>query len=147
MNLIAIDPGANGGIAWHDGEIVRATKMPESPYLLAGELSEISRRTYRKVYVENVGKYVPGNSGPASVKFARHVGNIEGILAALGISYDFVAPTTWMKSFLTTVPKDKKQRKHAIRDKAQRLFPHLKVTLATSDALGILCYATEKERS
>ena len=40
-------------------------------------------------------------------------------------------------------PKDKKERKNAIKEKMARLYPHLSVTLKTADALGILTFVME----
>ena len=57
-----------------------------------------------------------------------------------GIPHIFVAPQVWMKWLLTTVPKEKVERKNAIKAEVQRRVPGLKITLATSDALGMLLY-------
>ena len=139
--LIAIDPGINGGIAWRedDGRVF-CQKMPDTTAELCTELENL-QAMYRSdtfCMVEKTGTYMPGNSGPAAVKFARHCGAIDGVLAGLAIAHDHIAPSKWMRQFLGAVPKDKKQRKNTIKAKAGRLYPHLKVTLATADALGIL---------
>jgi hypothetical protein len=60
-----------------------------------------------------------------------------GILRALGIHFTEVVPRVWIKK-LGTLPKDKPERKRAIREEMQRRFPRLGFTLKTSDALGLL---------
>ena len=44
---------------------------------------------------------------------------------------------------LGTLPKDKAQRKRAIREAMAVRHPHLTVTLATADALAILEWAVQ----
>jgi len=146
---IAIDPGKNGGIAFSIGDDpVDAICMPETMPDIHAELLDISTKgTVVRVLIENTGTYRPGNSGPGAVKFARHCGHIEALVYALGLPSEQIAPNKWMKSFLGTVPKDKKERKLKIKEKTQRLYPHLAVTLLTADALGlltVLCNSMER---
>jgi hypothetical protein len=49
-----------------------------------------------------------------------------------------------MKSVMGEVPKDKKERKNKIKELMARKYPHLKVTLSTSDALGILTWGMSR---
>ena len=166
MMHIAIDPGQTGGIAWSVSGEVRAGGMPDS---LTGQvqiLTDLARGLVQEAgkvqcCIERVGGYVPGNAGPAAVTFARHCGNIEAIVATLRIPMVpplGVTPQTWMASM--SMPRHdpidkampmaerkkllaqrKAERKRAIRDLMQRQYPHLKVTLETADALGILTWA------
>ena len=143
--LLAIDPGAKGGLAFIDSDgIVQAEKMPE------GMTAQVDRLRELKFYIgldaavmEKVGFHVAGNAASSSAKFARHCGHLEAALYTLGIPYDEVLPTKWMKS-MGALPKDKKQRKNAIKETMARRYPHLKVTLDTADALAILTWAVEK---
>lgn len=139
MRKMAIDPGANGGIAWIDDDgIMRAQNMPDTPHDIKRAIVDV-RPDY--VYLEKVGAYMPGNSGPAAAKFARHCGVLEGILVGWDIPYEEVAPTVWQRQ-LGGFPKDKKERKHAIKEMMQKRNPHLDVTMKTADALGILTAVT-----
>lgn len=61
----------------------------------------------------------------------------NSVLDALGIPFTEVAPAVWMRK-LGALPKDKAERKRAIREEMQRRFTHLDVTLKTADALGML---------
>jgi hypothetical protein len=143
---IAIDPGAAGGIAWvdRDGEThcepmaVGMSAQADRLHSLAAELPCLV------AVMEKTGTYVPGNAGPATATFARHVGNLEAILYVLGIPTEQVAPSVWQRA-LGPLPKDKGQRKRAIRELMARRFPHLTVTLKTADALGILSWASVKK--
>jgi hypothetical protein len=164
MKLIAIDPGANGAVVMaivNDLgilESIQANPMPDTPADILALFYRLMETDPQPTMclTEKVGGYQPGNSGPAAVTFARHCGHLDIALIAAKIPYEAVAPASWMKEFLITLPKstykktgdkkadqkakyDAKQvRKHAIQDKAQRIFPQVKVTLNNADALGLL---------
>lgn len=143
--IIAIDPGASGGIAAND-EAVAAFPMPEGMTDQADLLRALvvsSRGKSVVVYIEKTGTYQPGNSGPAAATFARHCGHLEAIVYMLGVPLVEVSPQKWQKA-IGTFPKEKKDRKNAIKEAMARLYPHLKVTLKTSDALAILTYAEKQ---
>lgn len=138
--IVAIDPGASGGFAWTDESgHVHATPMPETMSDQADFIAQFAESGYIMV-IEKVGAYMPGNSGPASVKFARHCGHLEAIAYCFKIPSTQVAPQVWMKVF-GALSKDKTERKNAIKEHVARLYPHLKVNLKTADALGILTWA------
>ena len=138
--LIAIDPGAHGGIAWRfEGEPVDAIRMPSGMTDIHSKLQEIaSVQRVTRVLIEKTGTYRKGNTGPGAVKFARHCGHLEALVYGMCLSCRQIAPNQWMKSFLGAVPKDKRERKLKIKEQAQLLYPHLAVTLLTADALGLL---------
>ena len=142
---IAIDPGAHGGIAWIDTDgNVQAEKMPDG---MTAQIDFLRGLTLMlgspACLVEKVGGYMPGNSGPAAAKFSRHCGNIEAALYAFGVPVQEVAPGVWMRGIGIPVT-DKKERKKAIKEEMARRYPHLKVTLSTADALGMLTWAGKK---
>lgn len=142
--LVCIDPGMSGALAYFDDdEVVRAENMPPTMPELVDKLRGLaSAHPDIHCVVERVGGYVPGNSGPAAVKFGRHVGNIEAALYTLAIPTTQIAPSVWMKR-LGTLPKDKKDRKNAIKSMMATRYPHLRVTLKNADALGILTVETD----
>jgi hypothetical protein len=137
--FLAIDPGASGGLAWRDADgIVHAEPMPDGMTAQVDFLQSLAASLPGLTTVmEKVGTYVPGNHVGSACTFARHCGHLEAALYALGIPFTEVAPGVWMKK-LGTLPKDKAERKRAIREEMQRRFPGLSVTLTTADALGIL---------
>lgn len=138
--IMTIDPGINGGIAWIDSDgYERCEKMPEGMTEQADFIRSLAVQGgyITKAYMEKTGTYQPGNSGPGAVTFARHCGNLEMCLYMIGLPTEQIAPSVWMKN-LGKFSKEKAVRKKEIKDMVQRLCPHLKVTLAVSDALGML---------
>ena len=146
--ILAIDPGQSGGIAWMDDDgIINCADMPPTPGDIIDHLRMLKANGHTlTAYLEKTGGYVPGNSGPAACKFARGCGLLEGAIMALSIPLVEIAPAVWMKS-LGALPKDKRERKNAIKGLMQARYPHLKITLSTADALGLLTYALEKRAS
>lgn len=146
--MIAIDPGANGAIVYSlsDGGIA-VKELPTG----IDEIMEAIRDarfgdgdTTRSLYcfIEQVGSYMPGNSATAAVKFARHCGHVEMAVHAAGLAMVQVSPQKWMKH-LGSLPKEKADRKRAIKSMMALRFPDEKVTLKNADALGIYCYALD----
>ena len=137
--IIAIDPGASGGIAWRDSDgIVHAEPMPEGMTAQVDFLRSLAAALLgAEAVTEKVGYWMPGDHPNSATKFARHCGHLEAALYALAVPFVAVAPAVWMKK-LGTLPKDKQERKRAIKEEMQRRYPSLTVTLATADALGML---------
>lgn len=181
--IIAVDPGASGGIAWNEpGEGICAVPMPatetEIVALIAGiyarafkgdalywlspgsdQLEEIKKRFF--VCIEKVGGYVKparvtlkmndgepeaqmvgGQPGSAMFKFGRNAGVIMGAFLMLGIEPFEVEPQRWQKGLFLPRGLTYSKRKQQLRNKAQRAFPQVKVTLKTCDALLIWLYAS-----
>ena len=143
--ILAIDPGAAGGLAWRDADgIVHAEPRPDGMTAQVDRLRSLAATLPGLTAImEKVGTYVPGNHVGSACTFARHCGHLEAALYALGIPFTEVAPGVWMKK-LGTLPKDKAERKRAIREEMQRRFPGLEVTLKTADALGVMVAICEK---
>jgi len=142
---IFIDPGKTGAICCQDSDgRVWVDDMPDT----IGDLWEYFKAidpSNSCAYLENVGGYMPGNSGPAAVKFAKHMGFLEMALYAAGIPTTKVAPQVWMKAlgvpkFAGTKEKQKTLRKNWIRDYSQRKFPNLKIKVSQGDSVGLLCF-------
>lgn len=141
--LIAIDPGASGGLAVQcaGGEVV-CVKMPATPRDLLDLLLALRQRHRQiRAVVENVGGYMPGNSGPAAATFARHMGHLDMALLAAQIPVELVTPAKWMRGIGIPAKLDKQARKNAIKAAMQRRYPATKVTLWNADALGILTWS------
>lgn len=147
MNLLAIDPGASGGIAFGDTASAKDPAlhaMPETVHDLA-ELIRDSKVEH--AFVELVGGYI-GKAQPASSAFVfgENYGKIQGILASLGIPFTLVRPQKWQLAL--SLGNSKGMKKHEwkakLKAKAQRLYPQSKVTLQTADALLIWHAAKHK---
>lgn len=146
--LIAIDPGASGGLAWIDQDgHTHAEPMPAGMTAQADRLRALAAELPgAEAVIEKVGGYMPGNSGPAAATFARHCGHLDAILYMAGLPTVAVAPGVWQKA-LGELPREKADRKRAIREAMQRRYPALSVTLKTADALGILTWAAGRRGS
>jgi len=60
------------------------------------------------------------------------------------IPFTYVRPQVWQKGLSGLKGLVSSKRKGALKNHAKRLFPKLKVTLATADALLILNYHINK---
>ena len=164
MQRIAIDPGMSGAIAWDTGTLpVQVANMPSTLRDILDLLEGIAggRELDTRIVIEKVGWYMPGNSGPAAVKFARHCGALEMALISLRVPFDQVLPSKWEhlvigKPAYAKIPPEikgnarkkilsdrKRDRKNRIKARMQEVYPHLKVTLVNADALAMLYFMTQ----
>jgi hypothetical protein len=141
--LIAIDPGASGGVVtvWPDGKL-EAVGMPDDADMR--DLIEECRLNanvngYGIVcFMELVGGFIAGMPVPGSAmfNFGDGFGYIRGLLAGYRIETRLIRPQEWQAGIPgVRGQKEKAVRKRALKEHAARLFPALKVTLKTSDAL------------
>lgn len=132
--VIGIDPGQSGGIALARGE--GCWKLPETEkdiYDLLYSLREPNRGC--DVWLEKVHS-MPRQGVASSFKFGQNYGFLRGVVTALGFRLFEVTPQKWQKAMGCLTRGDKNVSKAA----AQRLFPSLKITHATADALLIAEY-------
>jgi hypothetical protein len=150
--VLGIDPGARGGIAcWRRDEPMIASPMPETE----GDQIELLRELLitlddAVVFLEQVGGFIgKGQPGSAMFKFGRSFGFTLGVLQTLGVRVELVRPQKWQKPFgLGTASScaTRSEWKGKLRACAQRLYPKLKPTLATADAILILEYGLKSLR-
>ena len=146
MKLIAIDPGQSGGVAFWNSNIIQAHSMPDTEGDILALLRSICENPGSTIaFVEEVGGYI-GKAQPASsaFKFGRGFGFLLGCLQTLGVRIELVRPQKWQKTLSLGNSKDcpnKTEWKNKLKAMAQRLFPQIHVTLATTDALLILEFA------
>ena len=154
--VIAIDPGVSGGVSVCAFGKTICHAMPATQ----GDVLELIRDIKRAADVENAecvcvleevggfaGKAQPGS---AMFKFGEGYGFLKGVVQALGIKLELVRPQVWQKSFgLGTASRcaSKTEWKNKLKAEAQRRFPHLRVTLATADALLIADYFVRKSQN
>lgn len=151
MNIIAIDPGASGGIAWHAWDRSGTQAMPQTEKDIAQYIHGASETGFTVAYVEKVGGYAGGRGAPGSAmfNFGKNVGVIYGALYAYNFRIIEVTPQKWQKHFslgTAAACTSKTEWKNKLKAEAQRRFPSLEVTLKTADALLILDYALAMER-
>lgn len=145
--ILGIDPGANGAIASlkGNGELSEVVKMPDTPRDILDYLRQFEGKAV--CYLENVGQGMPGQSSSATAKFARHNGHLEMALLALGIRMVKITPQKWEKFYQLGRSSEyaKNEWKRRLKEKAQELFPMVKVTLVNADALLIARYGLRQE--
>lgn len=126
--LIGIDPGITGAVAWmsDDGFLVEVADLPVAevkvgrvtrrrlvPAVLADMLA--SRRPVHS-FLEEVATR-PGEGAVGAFAFGRGAGQIEGVLAGMGIGYTLVRPQTWKRDLRLSSDKG------AMRTRACQLWP------------------------
>jgi len=150
--IIAIDPGASGGICvYNNGTVIEAIPCQKTVNEMA-ECIEVIIKNFKadriKVskilgVIENVHAF-PTDGRSSAFKFGRNFGMWLGIFASNKLKVVQISPFTWMKSF-GDMPKIKSERKRHIKELAANLFPNARVTLKTSDAILLAKYYYELE--
>lgn len=146
-NILAIDPGKNGGLAYATSDFIEAIQMP-----LAGD--EVDFHSIAQYLIQNsitlccmekVGA-MPGQGVTSMFNFGQTYGGIKGVCAALGVRLELVTPQKWKSVVLAGTPKDK----DAAINYCRRVFPDISLLASPrsrkphdgiSDALCILEYA------
>lgn len=151
--IIAIDPGANGGIAvWHEdvNRLVRCFPMPDTEGDIVDAFDFVFSEFHpcpAKAYIEKVGGYCggKGNTGSSMFPFGQNYGFLRCSIMTRHIPLIEVTPQRWQKALgLGTRDRDidpaaaKREWKNKLKAEAQRRFPGETVTLKTADALLIL---------
>lgn len=141
--ILAIDPGASGGLAYYGPAGVILDSMPatdqDTAVLVLDRLgiSDV-------VYVEKVGGYVGGKGAPGSAmfNFGRNVGFLHGLIAATKTRVIEVTPQAWQKTIQAGTKATHGDRwKAHLKHIAQQRQPSLVITLKTADAVLILEHA------
>ena len=146
--IIGIDPGGSGGIAWHDRERARVVKMPATLQDLWELFSDIMSSCVTagtdwrdsKAYLEQVHSS-PQMGVKSSFTFGNGFGHLEMALTAAGIPFVRVSPQKWQGALGCRTGGDK----NVSKARAQELFPDLKPTHATADALLIMEYGRRQK--
>lgn len=144
--IIAVDPGASGGIAWVKADDLGCCPMPSAITDTVELLRQLMVGSHEcEVWIEDVPKFV-GRAIPSSTTAVlfRNFGYIEGAATALGIRVCLVKPHDWQKHFRLGTKKDcasTTEWKNKLKAEAARRFPTQDVTLKTADALLILDFA------
>jgi hypothetical protein len=145
MITIGIDPGKNGGIAWISDGKPCVEKMPETIQDLWDLIESIGYRhpweagPKPKAYIESVHSS-PQMGVKSAFTFGNGFGHLEMALTAAGIPFERVRPQAWQKAMGCMTGGDKNISKR----RAQELFPSLKITHSTADALLIAHYGTKQ---
>jgi len=148
MTVIGCDPGVNGGIAWITDGKPCVEKMPDTLQDLWGLIQDIRAaaspplgvgETNAMAYIEQVHSS-PQMGVKSAFTFGNGFGHLEMALTAAGIPFARIRPQVWQKELGCMTKGDKNVTKR----KAQELFPSMKITHATADALLIAHYGTKQ---
>jgi Holliday junction resolvasome RuvABC endonuclease subunit len=140
-SIIGIDPGKSGGIAWISERGPCVEKMPETLQDLWELVRDISygfpygSNNQLIAYIEQVASS-PQQGVKSAFTFGNGFGHLEMALTARSIPFVRVRPQVWQKALGCMSGGDKNKTKA----RAQELFPSLKITHATADALLIAEY-------
>lgn len=152
FNILAIDPGASGGIVHYTHQGVKPIAMPESDddsreFIETFHKESMACEVAPVAYIELVGGFVGGNPAPGSAmfNFGDGYGYLRGLIDGYRIKRVMVRPQVWQKGIPGATSGEKKERKNSFKEHAARLFPHLRVTLKTADALCIAEWARRQE--
>lgn len=173
MVYIGIDPGASGGIAFKTPNTVGAVKMPgtdtdilsflkefkgegQEVYVLMEKVSGFigKRKRVIQIVCPRCNGYIPfeieeGDPASRMFTFGEGYGHIRGVCQTLGFILETpMVPRSWQKIHGLYKDRGMSQTiwKNILKDRAQKLFPDLKVTLKTADALLILDVLTRIPR-
>lgn len=133
--ILAIDPGASGGLAF--GPASKPPALVAMPDTLHDLVEVIRDAQCDHAFLELVGGFIGKNQpGSAMFNFGCNYGQIQGVLAALGVPFTLVRPQAWQKalSLGNSTGMSKTEWKNKLKAKAQQLYPSLKITLSTADA-------------
>ena len=120
-----------------DGEIELHPFRVEHEYI--DLIRDLDNKKYEAV-VEDVPAFVSSaTSNASSFKLGYNFGFIVGALRALRLPTHLVKPQIWQKGLQGLRPKlGYTDRKRILKDNAIRLYPDLKITNATADAVLIM---------
>ena len=137
--IIGCDPGTNGGIAWITDGRACVEKMPDTLQDLWELFRDIASEGDCRAYLEQVHSS-PQMGVVSSFTFGNGFGHLEMALTAAGIPFERVRPQVWQKAMGCMTKGDKNVSKR----RAQELFPSMKMTHATADALLIASYGAKQ---
>ena len=139
MIYIGIDPGKSGGICVYNPyrDSVDINKMPDTVHgvvmLMRSIVAQYDGEDIRLV-LEKVHS-MPGQGVASTFTFGQGYGQLQGVIAALGLSCIEVIPNRWMK-VIGTMPKDKAERKKFIKDWVEKRSGE-SIPLYVADAVAI----------
>ncbi len=134
MIFLGIDPGKTGGVSFHDPacELIDAFAFTNKTPMDIYQMLKACRKGNPVAMIEKVHS-MPKQGVKSSFTFGQGYGFLLGCLTALEIPFEYVTPQKWQR-YLGCLSKGDK---NVTKQKAQELYPHLKITHATADALLI----------
>lgn len=119
MNIIGIDPGKSGAVAFY-GEVIAVLPMPENMIDFLTQL-DANKRSIDHVFLEKA-QPMPKQGVVSVYGYGHHNGFIEGVLASLSVPYTLVKPQAWMKVMHVGADSDLDTKGKSVQV-CRRLFP------------------------
>lgn len=124
MNVIGIDPGVSGAVAFYNGTdmavrdlpAVKAAKATSLDVTALARMLDGINETCAHVFIERVSA-MPKQGVASSFNFGRSFGELHGLVAAQFVPVTLVPPQTWKK--VLGVPREK----DGARLRASQLLP------------------------
>jgi len=157
--IVAIDPGASGGIAVYSRKRAVAVGMPKG----VAEVNKLIQKIQQEyegiiVFIEKVQAYASGkgDDDPGKKfginKMLKNYSELITVITLNGLPYIEAYPVSWQSTLGLSQrrPKEiefskwKTMRKNKYKEFAQASYPEIKVTLKLADALCILDFAKDK---
>lgn len=141
--IIAVDPGySNGGIAWIKDNKAVAIKMPDTEEGIKEALGKISDMYPfdRCIAIVEQVHASPQAGASSGFKFGEHYGLVKTYCECIFQQLDLITPQKWQAALNCRTSGNK----NVSKARAQDLFPDMKITLATADALLLAYYGYTK---
>jgi hypothetical protein len=138
--MIALDPGSKGGCVYPTSNGVVALAPKTDGEWIVALKDAMNTPGGAVAYLEDVvmfaNKRMPSSSG---IKYGASWGFLKGAAMALGYRVVLVPPKKWQKALGlgSAVGMNKTVWKNKLKQRAEQLYPNVKVTLSISDALLI----------
>ena len=146
--FMGIDPGYSGAVVLvgGTGAFIAGIRCKETEHDIAAFFKDYGRAV-NGCFIEKVHS-MPKQGVSSTFKFGTSYGFLRGVITAFDIPFKEVTPAKWQRTMgIPTIkgetPTAKKNRHKA---KAQQLYPKLKITHATADALLIARYTSQNWR-
>jgi len=154
---MGIDPGATGAIILlsETGEMRTLRFMNSTNKEIHEFLNGVAFEFDELFCILEAVHAMPGMAAGAMFNFGESYGFVQGVLVSTGVPYELVTPQSWMKHMripkrdIQMHPETKKELpgseskteyKRRLKQKAEELYPKIKITNDTADAILIADY-------
>lgn len=147
---IGIDPGGSGALAVlitreddkEDPFVYRFKNMTESEIVAQFQQVSLMASNVKVFGVLEKVNAMPGQGVSSTFKFGQAYGFVRACMYVCGMPFEVDTPQKWMKFYGMKKKKEESKTdwKRRLKEKAQQLYPDLKVTADMADALLIARY-------
>lgn len=150
-----IDPGSSGSMTVLDevGKLIGCVRFAKatdkeifefmSEVSMGGQIFCIKEKVWAMPSTDGEGRKMGAST---SFTFGENNGFIRGLLVGCQIAYEEFTPQTWQKYFSMKKDKGEAQTdyKRRLKQKAEELFPSIKITNDMADSILIAEYCRRK---